>query len=118
MVVRHLKSPGTQTRCSHGRQGSVPTSIERSEDRLTKRYSIPAETIITFCDDFYRENAGFMHPPFIDYDGEEDLKVKPDHYDEMIAELAKNFEPEPADEAASGVDPNEGVSIASPKVKI
>ena len=26
MCVRHRKSPGTQTRCSHGRQGNAPTS--------------------------------------------------------------------------------------------
>lgn len=97
---------------------SPGTSIERSEDRLTKRQSIPSEDIIGYCDDFYRENSGFTHPPFIDYEGEEDLRDRPDHYNDMIAELAKNFEPEPTDEAASGVDPESGVSIASPSVEI
>jgi len=81
---------------------SPPEALERFEDGLTTLSPVSRDRLREYCNRFYTEHESYMFPPFIYSDSEQQIKRRPDWYDEDHAALVRNFEVEKTEEQNTG----------------
>lgn len=77
---------------------SALDSLARREDDLLHVRNDPGgltvQKVRDYCDAFYNELGSYAFKPFIDNDAEQQIKGKPDWYDDIIHQMASNFQSE------------------------